>query len=198
MITFNKLSQENPYTLFYNLYNESLEHNQKNIEAICIASYSTKNSEVSARFVNLKYVNDKEFIFFTNYNSQKALDFNSHSQISGLMHWNAINVQIRIKAHIKKTSMEFNNSHFAQRDLKKNALAISSNQSSIIESYKKVQENYKKAISNENLKECPVYWGGYSFRPYYFEFWKGHDSRLNERKAYKLENNKWLFNYLQP
>ena len=130
MIQFNNISQEIPYLVFMDKYNESLKAKQPNIEAICISSYSTTNKEVNARFVNLKFVNDKEFIFFSNYESPKSKDFISHNQITAIFYWNSINMQIRMKAKINQTSTKFNMQYFSQRDIKKNALAISSKQSS--------------------------------------------------------------------
>ena len=198
MIKFNNLSNDAPYIIFKEKYDDSLNSKQANIEAICISSYSSKNNEVNARFVNLKYVEDKEFIFFSNYKSPKSKDFASHDQITALIYWSSINVQIRMKAKINQTSREFNLSYFAERDMKKNALAISSNQSTQIESYQDVFKNYNKSLKNDNLIECPEYWGGYSFIPYYFEFWEGHESRLNKRDVYEIKNSEWTHYFLQP
>ena len=143
-------------------------------------------------------MNEKEFIFFSNYDSPKSEDFKSHNQITALFHWSSINVQIRMKAKINKTSREFNLKYFSSRDEKKNALAISSNQSKPISSYEKVSENYNKSLNNDNLKDCPEYWGGYSFVPYYFEFWEGHESRLNKREVYEMRIDGWSQYILQP
>jgi pyridoxine/pyridoxamine 5'-phosphate oxidase len=77
-------------------------------------------------------------------------------------------------------------------------LAISSNQSSVIKSYASVENEYKKTLKNKNLNICPDYWGGYSFTPYYFEFWQGHEFRLNKREAYELNNSQWMHSYLEP
>ena len=197
MIKFNNISQEIPYLIFKEKYDESLKAGQKNIEAICIASYLPKNNEVNARYVNLKFINDKQFIFFSNYNSPKSREFNEHDQITASIYWSRTNVQIRMKAYIKKTSKDFNQNYFAKRDEKKNALAISSYQSSPIDSYEALQKNYEICLRKNNLTECPDYWGGYSFIPYYFEFWEGHNSRLNKREAYKLQNDEWIHSFLQ-
>ena len=198
MIEFNKMSKEAPYIVFKDFYRDSLEADQKNIEAICIASYSSENKEVHARFVNLKFVNDNKFIFFSNSNAPKSQHFYSHKQITALIYWNSINVQIRMKALIEKTSKDFNKKYFFQRDIKKNALAISSQQSQYIESYEEVLKNYNRTFENDDLTECPEFWGGFSFVPYYFEFWQGHESRLNKREKYELINNEWAHSFLQP
>ena len=198
MIQFNNLNQEMPYLVFKEKYNESLNAKQKNIEAISISSYNREISEVDSRYVNLKFISNDEFIFFSNYDSPKASAFISHSQITALVFWPSINVQIRMRAKIKKTTDEFNQNYFFDRSEEKNALAISSNQSKPINSYSQVKENYNKSLKNDDLKKCPEFWGGYSFTPYYFEFWEGHESRLNKREVYKKSDDIWKHLILQP
>ncbi len=198
MIEFNNLSNQPPYLIFKERYEKSLKAGQKNIEAICISSYSKKLKEVNARFVNLKFIIDEEFIFFSNYESVKSQDFLDHNQITGLFYWHRTNTQIRIKANIKRTTRDFNKRYFAKRDKYKNALAISSSQSKKIKSYEEVENNYMKSLGSEDLNVCPENWGGFAFIPYYFEFWRGHESRLNKREVYEIKNGEWINYFLQP
>jgi len=153
---------------------------------------------LDSRYVNLKFITNDEFIFFSNYDSPKASSFISHDQIAVLVYWPSINVQIRIKAKIKKTIKEYNKNYFFHRSEEKNALAISSNQSKPIDSYSQVKENYNKSLKNDDLKKCPEFWGGYSFTPYYFEFWEGHESRINKREAFNMTDGVWRRLFLQP
>ena len=198
MITFNDHNTEQPYLIFNKKYDEAIDAGQKGIEAISISSYNKVTNEVDSRYVNLKFISNDEFIFFSNHNSPKASDFNSHDQIAALVYWPSINVQIRMRAKIKRTTDEFNQNYFFNRSEKKNALAISSNQSMPIDSYNQVKENYNKSLKNDDLKKCPEFWGGYSFTPYYFEFWEGHKSRLNKREVYEKSDDSWKHLILQP
>ena len=198
MIQFNNLNQEIPYLLLKEKYDEAVDAGQKGIEAISISSYNKEISEVDSRYVNLKFISNDEFIFFSNYNSPKASSFNSHDQIAVLVYWPSINVQIRMRAKIKRTTDEYNQNYFFNRSEEKNALAISSSQSKPINSYSQVKENYNKSLKNDDLKKCPEFWGGYSFTPYYFEFWEGHESRLNKREAYEKSDDSWKHLILQP
>jgi pyridoxamine 5'-phosphate oxidase len=198
MIRYINLRQELPYLKFKEFYDRAITSDQDQIEVISISSFSKINNEIDSRFVNLKIINDDKFIFFTNYNSPKSLQFQSHNQVSAVMYWNKINLQIRIKAKIKKTSDEYNQKYFFDRSEKKNALAISSNQSKPIDSYSQVIENYNKSLKKDNLKKCPEFWGGFSFTPYYFEFWEGHESRLNKREVYEKSEDGWKHFILQP
>jgi len=198
MINFNNLNQEIPYLLFKAKYDEAVDAGQKGIEAISISSYSKEISEVDSRYVNLKFILNDEFIFFSNYNSPKASSFNSHNQIAALVYWPSINAQIRMRAKIKRTTDEFNQKYFFDRSEEKNALSISSNQSKPIDSYSQVKENYNKSLKNDDLKKCPEYWGGFSFIPYYFEFWEGHESRINKRAVFNMIDDVWKQSFLQP
>lgn len=198
MIQFNNLNQQTPYLLLKEKYDNAIDAGQKSIEAISISSLNKDINEVDSRYVNLKFVLNDEFIFFTNYDSPKAAAFNSHNQIAALIYWPSINIQIRMKAKIKKTSVEFNQKYFFEREKEKNALAISSNQSKQIDSYERVKENYKHSLLNDDLKICPKNWGGFSFIPYEIEFWEGNEFRLNKRNLYTKDKNKWIHSILEP
>jgi pyridoxamine 5'-phosphate oxidase len=198
MIEFKNLNNEKPYKVFKEKYEKALNFNQLNIEAVSISSFNKGKDEVDSRYVNVKLIDDEKFIFFTNYNSPKSIGFKSHNQISALFFWPVINTQIRMKAIIKKTSLEFNQTYFEKRSREKNALAISSNQSKKIKSYKDVIEKYNHVFKKSNLDECPRYWGGYSFIPYYFEFWEGHESRINKREVFNKIDGFWKHSFLQP
>ena len=198
MIKFSNLNQEAPFLIFKEKYDEALVSGQKSIEAISISSYNEKTKEVHSRYVNLKFIQNDEFIFFSNYKSPKAFAFNSHNQIAALIYWPNTNIQIRIKARIRKTSSDYNQKYFFDRSEGKNALAISSNQSEPIESYSQVKKNYEQTLGTADLKQCPEYWGGFSFIPYYFEFWEGHQSRLNKRDVYMNNGKDWNHCILQP
>ena len=183
MINFLKTSHEEPITRLHELYFNAISCEQPNVEAMVISSFSHTSQEVNSRIVNLKSVIGSEFIFFSNYDSPKSIEFEEQSKISAILFWSKINVQIRLKAVIKRTSLDFNKKYFKERSVEKNALAISSNQSQEIKSYEAVIQNYDKCIKNDDLKKCPDNWGGFSFTPYYYEFWEGHKHRINKRKV---------------
>lgn len=198
MIAFKLLQDKEPFNIFYSYYIDAKKHDQKNIEAACISSYSKELDEVNSRFVNIKYIEKNKFIFFTNYESPKSKEFNDCKKISMIFFWNNTNIQIRIKGTISPCNHEYNQKHFKTRTKEKNALAISSKQSQEILNYGKVKKNYYDALEIANLEECPNYWGGFQIEPFYFEFWKGNKNRLNKRISYNLNKNEWHKAILQP
>lgn len=198
MIEIKKIPNNKPYNLFSEYFDKAKNANQNSINAIAISSYDLDKKEVDSRYVNLKYICEDKWIFFTNYKSPKAKAFERHKQISTLIFWDSINVQIRMKAEITKLSPNCSDKHFKKRQLEKNALAISSEQSKKVDNYNTVVENYKKTLREADLTARPKYWGGYAFVPYYFEFWEGQRFRLNSRDAFELNDGKWDSFKLQP
>jgi pyridoxine/pyridoxamine 5'-phosphate oxidase len=200
MINIKKISNSEPFLYMRNMYEKALNNNQKNIEAILIASFDKNKDEVDARYVNLKSIVDEELFFFSNYKSPKSRQFDSHNQITAIFYWSSINVQIRMKAKIKKASKSLSDQHFKNRAKSKNALAISSNQSEKIDLYESVKNKYEKVLKENSLIQRPDYWGGFSFRPYYIEFWMGNENRLNKREVFEktATTTKWIKYYLEP
>lgn len=202
MINITKIENSDPYNKFVELYEHALRNNQSQPEAMVISSFDASSQEVDSRFVNLKYVIKNEWTFFSNYNSPKSTQFKSHDQISCVFYWNKIDTQIRLKAKIALANSNLSNKHFNERSKEKNALAISSIQSKKISSYQKVLSNYKDVIKDiNNIKKRPEYWGGFTFVPFYFEFWQGHESRINKRQSFipnKSNDKEWIKSILQP
>lgn len=198
MIKFKNLNNSEPYNKLYDLYLKSLDKDQQTIEALLVASFCSEKNTSDARYVNLKIVDDDEFIFFSNYNSPKSNQFKSNNRITCVLYWSSIYTQIRMKGTIKKTSRSFNIEYFKKRSPNKNALAISSSQSDKIENYAKVIKNYENSLTRDDLSKCPEYWGGYSFKPNYFEFWEGHEKRLNKRVVYNYKAGNWQKYFIQP
>ena len=199
MIDISKISNEKPYVKFKSLYENALSAGQPIVEAICISSFDEENREPDSRFVNLKYIINDEWIFFSNYLGPKAKQFDTCKSISAVFFWHQTNTQVRLKAKINKSKKEFSDLHFKKRETSKNILAITSSQSEKTNSYEDFKKKYEEASKKiKDAHKRPSYWGGYSFKPYYFEFWQGHDVRLNKREVYTLQENGWEKHFLQP
>ena len=74
MIEIIKKNNSLPYKDFLEYYYDAIHAGQKNIEAVCISSFNHITEEVQSRYVNLKYINNNEWIFFSNYESPKSID----------------------------------------------------------------------------------------------------------------------------
>jgi pyridoxamine 5'-phosphate oxidase len=196
-MNIDNISNEDPYKILKYFYLKAIEKDQSSIEAFLIASYSM-NFGVNCRYVNLKFIKENEFIFFSNYESNKAKQFLENDRISTLIYWNKVHVQIRMTGTVSKKSADFNNIYFRSRSKEKNALSISSSQSKRVNSYEDVIKSYDTVFRSNDLYKCPDYWGGYSFIPDFFEFWEGDINRINKRTCYERQEDGWIKYYLEP
>ena len=81
MIEFNNILEDEPYKVFNAFYIDALNNNQPNIDAIAISTFDEITKSPESRFVNIKYINRDEWIFFTNYNSPKTIQIDSNNKI---------------------------------------------------------------------------------------------------------------------
>ena len=197
MIDFDPKKIDSPFSEFLKFYENAEKSLQPNIEAACISTISNRNKPHS-KFINIKYINKNKFIFFSNYNSNKAENIDFNNNVALIFFWNKTQTQIRIEGKISKLSKEKSDNHWKKRSKYKNALAISSMQSSLADSYEEVINNYESTLKENDLSVRPSYWGGYSIKPIYFEFWTGHKSRINKRTIFKKNGDEWEEYTLQP
>jgi len=198
MITFSNLPDTEPYQRFHDSFQAALAEEQPHVHAAAISSYDPAKRLVDSRFVNIKYIDGEDWLFFTNYNSPKADAFSGHDQICALFFWPSTYTQIRIHATISRLSPTRSDSHFQGRTDPKNALAISSDQSKPVDNIQTVIDNFDRTLESADLRKRPDYWGGYVFKPHYFEFWKGSEYRLNHRRAFEKKDGQWIESILQP
>ena len=99
-----------PIQQFNQWFNEAqiAEINEPN--AMSLATVS-KDNIPSNRTVLLKIFDENGFVFFTNYNSQKAQDIDSNPNVALLFAWLGLERQIRITGVADRKSTRLNSSH---------------------------------------------------------------------------------------
>lgn len=154
----------------------------------------------SARIVLIKGVDERGFVFFTNYESRKGLDLAANPHASLLFYWIELERQVRVEGTVVKTNAEESDAYFHSRPLGSRIGAWASEQSRPIES-RALLEAREKSFS-ERFGESPPrppHWGGYRLVPETIEFWQGRPSRLHDRILYtRLSAGGWRISRLSP
>jgi pyridoxamine 5'-phosphate oxidase len=158
------------------------------------------DGQPSMRVVLLKGVDDKGFIFFTNYESRKGKDIELNPKSSLLFFWGELERQVRIEGTIEKISQESSKAYFDSRPEGSRIGAWSSNQSEVVASRDVLEARFDENMSRFAGKDIPMpdYWGGYRLVPTMLEFWQGRGSRMHDRIRYRLVDNTWLIDRLSP
>ncbi len=170
------------------------------IEPSAMSLATAGDLEVTLRTVLLKHVDQRGFVFFTNYASKKSKQIESNPQVALLFPWLAIERQVKISGRVEKVSTMESIQYFATRPKDSQLGAWASHQSNQLSSRQVLLTQFE-AMKNK-FKEgnipLPDFWGGYRVIPHSIEFWQGRENRLHDRFVYTKSDNKWLINRLAP
>ncbi len=152
------------------------------------------------RTVLLKIFDEKGFIFFTNYNSQKSKQIGENANVSLLFPWTELERQVEINGVATKISTAESLKYFLSRPRGSQLGAWASAQSSPINSRQILEGQLQKMKSKFTKGEIPLpdFWGGYRVVPETIEFWQGGANRLHDRFEYTRDNSGWISKRLQP
>lgn len=161
---------------------------------------ATRDGKPSARVVLLKSFNEKGFVFFTNYDSRKAIELieNPHSAI--VFDWHVMERQVRIEGIANKISEEESDKYFFSRPRDSQLGAWVSPQSNFIDGREELVTRQAKIESEFKDKPItrPPHWGGFVIQPHTIEFWQGRKSRLHDRLIYIKTEDEWILRRLAP
>jgi pyridoxamine 5'-phosphate oxidase len=162
---------------------------------------ATPDGRPSVRTVLLKGVDDRGFIFYTNYESRKAREMEATGRASLLFLWRSVERQVRIDGTVERVSPVESDAYFETRPLDSRLSVYASRQSEAIESREVLEEAFErvKRTYGDGGVPRPAWWGGYRVVPDEYEFWQGRPSRLHDRLRYlKGANGSWRRERLAP
>ncbi len=189
----------NPFDQFNLWMNEVIESGEKEPTAMTLSTIGTDGFP-HMRIVLLKYIDEKGFIFFTNYNGYKAKSLEVNN-VAGLhFFWSKIERQIKIVGHAEKTSRDFSEKYFKSRPVESQISAWASNQSEEIPSREHLEQRFEELRIKFNNQSVPLppFWGGYRIIPEKIEFWQGRINRLHDRILYEKTSKGWDIKRLAP
>lgn len=194
-----KMMQEDPLQQFKLWMEKAIELDIVEPNAMIIAT-STAEGKPSARTVLLKEVNDKGFVFFTNYLSRKGRELTANPFASVVFDWHAIARQIRIDGCVEKLSEVDSDDYFNLRPEASKIGAWVSPQSQVVrdrEELESLQVKFEK-LFEDNIITRPPHWGGFLIKPDVIEFWQGRSNRLHDRIVYYKTKDGWTIHRLAP
>lgn len=155
-----------------------------------------------ARVVLLKGIEQGDFIFYTNYDSTKALQIRNNPAVSLNFFWPFLSRQVRINGTACIVDASVSDDYFDSRPRKSRIAAHASNQSAKIDSRSTLEEKMNHYLKTFDKKPIvrPKNWGGYKVTPHTFEYWQGRDNRLHDRLRYTKNDSGevWDITRLEP
>ncbi len=181
-------------------FDQACEEDVHEPNAFSLATVSA-DSQPSLRTVLLKYFDQNGLVFFTNYESNKAMEIAANNKVSMLFPWLTLQRQVIIKGGAVKVSAAESLKYFLKRPKDSQLGAWISRQSSVISSRQVLESKLAeiKARFTKGDISLPPFWGGFRIEPQSFEFWQGGESRIHDRFLYtKDEAGSWGIERLSP
>jgi pyridoxamine 5'-phosphate oxidase len=169
-------------------------------EAMTLAT-ATPAGEPSARMVLLRGIEDRGFVFFTNYESRKGQELAVNPRAALVLHWPEQDRQVRIEGDVEQVSPAESEAYFQGRPRGSQLGAWASSQSEVVRGRNLLQEEMEKLTTHFGAGPIPrpPHWGGYRVVPRMVEFWQGQPNRLHDRLRYRrLEDGGWVLERLAP
>ena len=154
----------------------------------------------SARIVLLKGLDDRGFVFFTNYVSRKGGEIAQHADVALVFHWQPLERQVRVEGRAEMVSDAESDAYFATRARDSQIGAWASLQSEPLADDSLLDERVRDMERRFAGREVPrpPHWGGYRVIPSRIEFWSGRAHRLHERRVFERAGNGWAMHRVFP
>jgi pyridoxamine 5'-phosphate oxidase len=193
--------EESPFEQFALWFKEARDVSIPEPNAFSLAT-ATADAAPSLRTVLLKYFDTKGFVFFTNYESNKAREIAENPRVAMLFPWIALERQVIIKGTATRVSAATSLKYFLKRPKNSQLGAWVSDQSSVISSRKILEmklAEMKEKFAGGDIS-LPPFWGGFHIEPQSFEFWQGGSDRLHDRLLYSRDDagKPWNLERLAP
>ena len=191
--------KKNPIDEFKKWFKEAQKKNILEPNAMTLSTVSPRGN-INSRTVLLKGINNKGFIFYTNYESRKGNDINFNNTVSLVFLWKELEKQIIIKGNAKKISKKDSEKYFQSRPRSSRIAAWASNQSKILSYENELKDRFLDYEEKFRNKEIPLpdFWGGFLVEPKSIEFWIGRKSRMHDRILYTRNKKNWNIQKLYP
>ena len=190
---------ENPITLFKEWFSKAQQSGIFLPEAVTLAT-ATRDGIPSARMMLLKTVDERGFVFYTNFGSRKGTELSENPRAALVVHWPTLQRQVRVEGSVKRLSSDESREYFSTRPRGSQIGAWASQQSSPVTSRIELEQRFRDYERKFQGREVPLpdFWGGFRLRPVSIEFWQGRINRLHDRLRYTDEGGSWNVTRLYP
>jgi pyridoxamine 5'-phosphate oxidase len=170
-----------------------------NYEAMALAT-ADPDGQPSVRFVLLKGIDQRGFVFFTDSRSRKGRELRANSRASLAFYWQSNGRQVRVEGRVEEVSPSEADAYWSTRPRPSQLAASASYQSAPLRSRASLLSQVARLATKLRGREVPRPrgWLGFRLRPDAIEFWTHREQRLHDREIYSRYGNNWRRGLLQP
>ncbi len=192
-------ASDDPIRLFVRWFDDAKRAGIFLPEAMTVAT-ATPDGAPSARMMLLKGVDERGFVFYTNYDSRKGADLGANPRGALVLHWAILERQVRVEGRIERVSESESAAYFRTRPRGSRISAWASKQTAPLSNRAELEQRVADVDRRYPGDEVPLpsFWGGYRLRPERIEFWQGRLNRMHDRLQYDRDGDRWRVTRLYP
>ncbi|MGI9406425.1 MAG: pyridoxamine 5'-phosphate oxidase [Hyphomicrobiaceae bacterium] len=192
---------DDPFALFGKWMEEARDHEINDANAMSLATVDADGLP-NVRVVLLKGIDDGDFVFYTNHESQKGQELLGQGKAAVGFYWKSLRRQVRVRGSISTVSDADADAYFAMRPRGSRIGAWASAQSRPLSGRVELEaavEKYDAAYPGEDIPR-PPHWSGFRLTPVEIEFWHDRPFRLHDRVVFRRDdgNAEWTRMCLYP
>jgi pyridoxamine 5'-phosphate oxidase len=183
----------------YKLWQAILGRPPTDVNAMVLATVGPEGRP-STRNVLLKGVDQRGFIFFTNYESRKGRELAENPRAALTFSWPDLERQVCVAGTVVKLPVAESQAYHRRRPRDSRLSAWASNQSEVVPDRAALELKWREiAAKFPGEVPLPPHWGGYVLQPDRVEFWQGRPGRFHDRFRYvRQADQSWRVDRLAP
>lgn len=188
-----------PFAIFETWFAEARASELNDPNAMALATAGA-NGQPHSRMVLLKGHGPDGFVFYTNQESDKAIQIAERGFVALLFHWKSLRRQIRIEGSVFAVDAAVADAYFASRGRDSQLGAWASDQSRPLNSRATFEARFEAMRARFEGSDVPrpPHWSGYRVKPFRIEFWQDREHRLHERRVFTTDGQTWDEGMLYP
>jgi len=170
-----------------------------NYEAMALAT-EAGSGKISVRFVLLKGIDERGFVFFTDARSRKGHELRNNPRASFAQYWQPKGRQVRVEGRVEEVTPAEADAYWSTRPRQSQLASSASHQSARLRSRAELLARFARLARKFRGREVPrpPLWTGFRVRPDAIEFWTHREHRLHDREIYLWHGRGWRRDLLQP